>query len=294
MIQKVKCTAAECLLWLFKLRNISCIMPHKVSGKFSAWFFCPKKKKKKKRKNWRKTKWEDDSGSPPCSSIHLSPHLDCICVDVSHPAAPTPANPSSSIPPPLVPLVPAQNWDSGGSLGHEVEKSRPLLSQEHGLADINRTARSIGINLGGTEHVILCGSSGLIAGVIKWAKLDEHGFGVHHARLWRLSSLGWIAVDSSWLEMGLEQGKMYHPLTGARILSSWEKLGLDDWCITLSLDVSEHGMDRPGYDAAPHRSSLLWNGVDKPLYGRRQHRLELGLTDATMLTKECRCAWERV
>lgn len=31
---------------------------------------------------------EDDSGSPPYSSIRLSLHLVCICVDVSHPAAP--------------------------------------------------------------------------------------------------------------------------------------------------------------------------------------------------------------
>lgn len=60
------------------------------------------------------------------------------------------------------------------------------------------------------------GSNGLITGLIKWAKLDRSGFGVKYIRLWFLCGLGWDGV--SWLEMGLERGKMYHPLTWARIL----------------------------------------------------------------------------
>lgn len=57
------------------------------------------------------------------------------------------------------------------------------------------TGRSVGTNLERTEHVVLCGSAGLITGVIKWAKLDRPGFGVKYTRLWFLCGLGW---DNGW------------------------------------------------------------------------------------------------
>ncbi len=52
----------------------------------------------------------------------------------------------------------------------------------------------VGMNLEGMEHAVLCGSNGLITGVIKWAKLDRHGFGLKYTRLWFLCGLSW---DSS-------------------------------------------------------------------------------------------------
>lgn len=108
-----------------------------------------------------------------------------------------------------------------------------LASAVSGL--INWIERSVGINLKGTEHVVLCGSNGLITGVIKWANTQGFGF-------WA----AWVGIadDSSWLEMGLEQGKMYHPLTWARILSSWEKLRLmidASHCLWMSVSMAWTG-----------------------------------------------------
>lgn len=84
---------------------------------------------------------------------------------------------------------------------------------------INWYERCIWINLGETENV-LCGSNGLITRVIKWAKLERNGFGVKLFLVLQQPGLVGIAADSSRLEMGLEQGKLYHPLTWAPILLS--------------------------------------------------------------------------
>lgn len=149
-----------------------------------------------------------------------------------------------------------------------------LASAVSGAVDINWTERSVGINLKGTEHVVLRGSNGLITVVIKWAKLDEHGFGVQHTRLWLLSSLGW---DCRWQFMagdGIRAGENVPPSNLGSDPLILGKAGLDDWCITLSLDVSEHGMDRVGgmtQYLIDHPCSE--SGVDKPLCGRQEPRL---------------------
>lgn len=67
-----------------------------------------------------------------------------------------------------------------------------------------------------------------------------------------------IAADSSWLKMGLDEGKMYHSLTSTWIFLSGGKIPAEDRSITASLDASEFGTKgRVWNDTVHHRSSLL-------------------------------------
>lgn len=160
----MRCSAGRMSLTIeVKMKSMCCIIPHTVARKQ-----CKSEPPLKKKTGGRLRERMTQALLPAHPSVYSSIWIAFVWMSLILQLLP------QQIPVPPLPL-PTCCWCQLSTETAEVPRTwgRNMLasavSGAHSLAEINRTGKSVGINLEGTEHVVLFGSNGLITGVIKWA-----------------------------------------------------------------------------------------------------------------------------